>query len=116
MENFTAEEILKLEKFKKLFNVTELAKEQLEGVLDRKIEPAEIKSEPEKRKKPSKPKLKKRSEDADEEKSDKENKKGTTYRFHVPNIFRKSYSAQKPYRIEKVNEYRYEKFKNDRFE
>jgi hypothetical protein len=58
MENFTADEILKLEKFKLLFKAAELSIEQIEGILDRKIvqnsekdkdpivEHAEIKSKP----------------------------------------------------------------------
>ena len=43
-------------------------------------------------------------------------KQNLTNDFHVPNIFRESYSAEKPYRIEKINEYHYEKFKTDRSE
>ena len=39
MEEFSKDELLKIEQFKQLFNVDTLTREQIEFILDRKIEP-----------------------------------------------------------------------------
>ena len=114
MEDFSKDEISKLEQFKKLFKVDSLTREQIEFILGRPIEPPTTAS----RKPTIKRKVKKLREPdivlnlfRDEERRMlRKQKIEQIIDFHIPNIFRESHSDIKPYKIEKIREYRNDKF------
>ena len=104
MEKFTADEILKLENAKLLFDFAELLTAQIEFVIGRKIvqrdtdpivELIEIKLKPQKQKKTLKSKKQKKSSkfyirklfEDEEKRSARKMMKNSTTDFHVPNIF-----------------------------
>jgi len=127
METFTKDEISKLEQFKKLFKVDSLTTLQIEAILDRKIEPTvslKSKVKKEKVKKPVTVKGRPKNQyDIDlsifrneEKRALRKHKKEQIVDFHIPNIFRESYSDIKPYEIEEIGAYRIDKFRADRFD
>ena len=113
MEDFSKDEISKLEQFKRLFNVEVLTRQQIEVILGRKLEQPKKKQPKTK----SMPKFthSQIAQHAAKKASRKIKKKKTTD-FHIPNIFRESYTDKKPFKIEKVREYRNEKFQAVRSE
>jgi len=50
----------------------------------------------------------------EEKRALRKHKKDQIVDFHIPNIFRESHSDIKPYKIEKIREYRNDKFRADR--
>jgi len=115
MEEFSKDELRKIEQSKQLFNVDTLTREQIKCILGRKIEPKvslKSKVKKEKVKKPVTVKCRpKNQSDTDfynlnifgdeEERALGKHKKEQIVDFHIPNIFRVSYSDIKPYKIEK---------------
>jgi len=117
MEEFSKDELLKI--------VDTLTREQIEFILGRKIEPkVSLKSKVKKEKinKPVKVKCRPKNQHdfdlnifRDEKKRVlRKNKKEQIVDFHIPNIFRQSYSDIIPYQINKIREYRNDKFRADR--
>lgn len=105
MEDFSKDEISKLEQFKKLFKVDSLTREQIEAILGRPIEPATVVS----RKPTIKRKVKKLHEPDivlnlfrdEERRALRKQKKEQIIDFHIPNIFRESHSDIKPYKLKR---------------
>ena len=125
MEDFSKDEILKIDQFKQLFKTDSLTREQIEFILGRKIEPIVLlksKVKKEEVKKPVKVKCRPKNQHdidlnifSDEEKRAlRKHKKDQIVDFHIPNIFRESHSDIKPYKIEKIRAYRNDKFRADR--
>ena len=112
MENLTRKEIEILEQGKLLFNVKTLTKPQMELLLKRTIiEPSEVPQKQNPKEKAVKGDfyIRKLFEDEDK-KATRKIKRESDVIFHIPNIFRTS--VEKPY-IEKIHEYRNEKYNTD---